>query len=112
MPVTSHNLFASGIDIGITEIYVCAIENSEQVVKNFGFFTCDLKRMVEWLKGLKVKTVPLGAQQSHARSRASHHFEFAAIWIRYLPRWRQALLRQVHALLRRVAVPLLEQPIL
>jgi activator of 2-hydroxyglutaryl-CoA dehydratase len=59
MPVTSPNLFAAGIDIGSTEIYVCALENGEQVVKSFGVFTCDLKRMVEWMKGLKVKTVAM-----------------------------------------------------
>lgn len=43
---------------------------------------------------------------------ASHHLEYAAVWAGHLPSWRQALLRHLQSLLKKVAIPVLEKPIL
>jgi len=50
----------AGIDVGAAEIYVCiANQNNEQVVKSFSTFTCDLKKMAEWLLENGVQSIAM-----------------------------------------------------
>ena len=51
---------AAGIDIASTEHWVCVPpEHTEDNVRKFGTFTCDLRAISQWLKTHKVKTVAM-----------------------------------------------------
>lgn len=54
------NLNAGGIDIGAEEL-MCAVspEATENFVRSFDSFTCDLKEMVAWFRKHKVATVAM-----------------------------------------------------
>jgi transposase len=51
---------AAGIDVASTEHWVCVPpERTQDNVRKFGTFTCDLKAISQWLKSHKVKTVAM-----------------------------------------------------
>ena len=54
------NPHAAGIDIASSEHWVCVPpERTQDNVRKFGTFTCDLKAISQWLKAHKVKTVAM-----------------------------------------------------
>ena len=51
---------AAGIDVASTEHWVCVPpERTQDNVRKFGTFTCDLRAISHWLKSHKVKTVAM-----------------------------------------------------
>jgi transposase len=58
LPVVNPD--AAGIDLGSREHYVSVPPDRDPCsVRTFGCYTCDLQRMIEWLKSCRIKTVAM-----------------------------------------------------
>jgi transposase len=58
--ITLINPDAAGIDIGSEENWVAIpADRTEEPIKRFGAFSCDIEAMATWLKECKVRTVAM-----------------------------------------------------
>ena len=54
------NLDAAGLDVHSDKIWACVPESrSEQTVRQFGTYTCDLHALADWLEACDVHTVAM-----------------------------------------------------
>ena len=69
---------AAGIDVGNASHFVAVPpDRDERPVREFGSWTADLRRMAEWLKRCRIRTVAMqstGVLGSNARSSGARRF--------------------------------------